>query len=714
MIMPMHRNTTTRKARRAALQTALAAAFIWTATAIPGEIIQPEPGPPGGPRGPGVPVRDPAICRGPDGAWFMIGTEATEASGTTVAASSRPETRNPKPATSLDWSRNRGIRLWKSADGRPGTAWTDLGYVWDCDRDGTGWHKEAHLDLTCGATPRIGRAITAPELHYLKGTFWIVYSLNGSGIGILKSSTGKAEGPYRDLGKLVAHGRDPSLFDDGATVYLVWGQGFYAPLNDALNAVAGPVKALFTNVQWYPRYLRRPENMGLWGSHLVQAGDWYVWTFTTRTGRCGINAIDTMASWSKALDGPWGEPCLMLANGGQSTLVADGDGGWVATVSGEDEYSQRPYQAAITPVVSGGGAKGKALALQPFRPGSTTTDFHAVNSLEATALDLWVGHPDLIPCTLRDVCVASDTDGQYYCSGSFWGVDQYRRDVVLFRSKDRLHWAPLPPVYSYRQLKDDGLIDDVKKFDELVAQDAAGKNPRAKIQIGEQKIWPLGGTYYMNVQAFCQPGGHFLLKSTTGKIAGPYKGIQQIVGVADLMQDADGSIIFNGSGSSNRHFASLAAFEQTGQKGYGKVPQFAVENEDPRWQNICFSEDCEAGMMKIAGQYVTWSTDWTGCYDAIYRYAADWKGRYRGAQRILPYGGNGRFFQDGKGTWWYAYFPNTNDYATRAQNVCRMNMYPLHVAVENGELIIEPAALRANRARLETMGALWQRPRPAG
>lgn len=134
-----------------------------------------------------------------------------------------------------------------------------------------------------------------------------------------------------------------------------------------------------------------------------------------------------------------------------------------------------------------------------------------------------------------------------------------------------------------------------------------------------------------------------------------------------------------------------------------------IENSDR--PNVCFSEDCEAGIMKIAGKYVNWSTDWTGCYDAIYHYADDWRGPWKGEMRILPYGGNGKFFQDEEGEWWYGYFPNTNDYATRAQNFVRMNMYPLYVGFENSELIIEPKALRRNRVRLERMGALWQSPR---
>jgi beta-xylosidase len=620
------------------------------------------------------PLRDAAICRGPDGTWYLTGTEATQAADGT-----------------LDFANNNGIRLWSSSDRKN---WKDLGYVWEFPAQ-----EPARLDVTCGATARIGRAVSAPEMHFINGTFWIVYSVNGQEIRMLKSTTGKVEGPYADTG-LKVQGRDPSLLEDGGVVHLVWGQGFTAKLKDDMTGVAGPVRTLFTNVSWTPRYLRRPELMGLWGSHLVKAGEWYVWTFTSRTGRCGVNAIDTMASWSKSLDGPWVDPCLMLANGGQSTLVADGDGGWLATVSGEDEYSQSPYRAALTPVGSRGGTK---LSLK------ADSDWQAVNSVRATALDLWIGHPDLIPCIIRDVCLIQDKDGAYYCTGSFWAVEEYRRDVVLFRSDDLLHWKPLPPVYSYTKLKEDGLIKDVAAFDELVAKDREGKDWRSRIQIGEQKIWPLGNDYYMNAQAFCKPGGHFLLKSTTGKIAGPYKGIQEIPGVCELMQDDDGAVIFGGS-SANWRFASAAEFEKTGREGYARLPRVAMEN-DPRWRNICFSEDCEAGIMKIGGQIVMWSTDWTGNYDAIYRYSDKLNGQLRGQMRILPHGGNGRFFQDDKGTWHYAYFPNSNDYATRAQNFCRLNLYPLFVGMENGELIIEPKAVRANRAALEKMGALWQSPR---
>ena len=640
------------------------------------------------------PLRDASICRGPDKTWYLIGTEATRGSGKKAG--------NAASVSLLDWSNNNGIRLWSSSDRK---TWRDCGYVWDIDRDASkspksAWQMESHLDLTLGAKPLIGRAMSAPEIVFAKGTFWIVYSMNGSGIGLLKSSNGKAEGPYEDFGRVVTHGRDGSLFEDkDGTVNLVWGQGFYAPMKDDMTGLSGPVKTFFTNTAWYPRYLRRPENMGQWGSHLIKAGDWYVWTFTTRTGRLGINSIDTMASWSKSLDGPWGEPCLMLANGGQSTLVSDGDGGYLATVSGEDEYSQWPYRAAITPVVSEGGAKGGGLILKEYAPQAVTTDFHAVNSLQATALDLWIGHPDLIPCTLRDVCVTQEHDGFYYATGSFWGVEQYRRDVVLFRSPDKLHWEAMPPVYTATQFREIPGFD-VTKLDEFIQKDD-GKNRKFQMQIGENHVQRIGDTYYIMPMQFSGLGGNMLIKSLSGKIEGPYRGIRDLPSTADVTVDDDGTILLQ-TGDSLIPFKNAAEFETLPRKDFaGRSLKIEVPG------NICFSEDCEVGIMRINGKYVHWSTDWTGSYDAIYHWADSYKGPWKGDLRILPYGGNGRFFRDGDGSWWYAYFMNNNDYATRAQNLCRMDMYPLFVGMENGELIIEPRALRENRSRLEKMGGLW-------
>jgi len=180
------------------------------------------------------------------------------------------------------------------------------------------------------------------------------------------------------------------------------------------------------------------------------------------------------------------------------------------------------------------------------------------------------------------------------------------------------------------------------------------------------------------------------------------------MGVADLMQDDDGSILFNIAGDRLRRFPDAETFVSLHKSEWGPYPWNYLEHKEPWLQNITFSEDSEAGIMKLGGKYVTWTTDWTGSYDATYRFADQWDGPYEGAMRILPFGGNGKFFQTRDGQWMWTYFYNSNEYASRGQNHVRMNMYPVYVGMEGDELIIEPEALRRNRAWINQHGNIWQ------
>ena len=61
--------------------------------------------------------------------------------------------------------------------------WETMGYVWTFEKDAT-WSKEFKLSPNT-QTPNNDpvRCIWAPEIHYLKGTYWIGYSMNYGGIG---------------------------------------------------------------------------------------------------------------------------------------------------------------------------------------------------------------------------------------------------------------------------------------------------------------------------------------------------------------------------------------------------------------------------------------------------------------------------------------------------------------------------------------------------
>ena len=67
------------------------------------------------------------------------------------------------------------------------------------------------------------RAVWAPEIHYLRGNYYICLSMAPSGTSILRSSTKKPEGPYVhavSAEKPVTGGIDPTLFeDDDGKVY---------------------------------------------------------------------------------------------------------------------------------------------------------------------------------------------------------------------------------------------------------------------------------------------------------------------------------------------------------------------------------------------------------------------------------------------------------------------------------------------------------------
>lgn len=133
-----------------------------------------------------VQVRDTIVCRGgDDGYFYMTGSTCQNI-----------------------WAFNDGVELWKSKDLKK---WKYLGLVWSLDKDGT-WEKQWR-----SLHGKPCRAIWAPELHYLRGDYYICLNMAPGGISILKSTTGKPTGPYTHAffpEKPIAGGIDPTLFED--------------------------------------------------------------------------------------------------------------------------------------------------------------------------------------------------------------------------------------------------------------------------------------------------------------------------------------------------------------------------------------------------------------------------------------------------------------------------------------------------------------------
>ncbi len=137
----------------------------------------------------------PQVCVAPDGLYYLTGT-----------------TGDPK-----DDFENDGIHMWKSKDLQH---WEEMGKVFDVSE--ITWQNRGEPVYGTYHSKR-KNGCRGAELHFIKGAYYLVYSTVYQSIGILKSKTGKPEGPYEDLGKLLPWGYDPSLFEDSdGTVFLTW------------------------------------------------------------------------------------------------------------------------------------------------------------------------------------------------------------------------------------------------------------------------------------------------------------------------------------------------------------------------------------------------------------------------------------------------------------------------------------------------------------
>ena len=289
-----------------------------------------------------TPLRDPSICRGPDGTWYLTGT------------------------VEPFWGSNQGIKLWKSPDF---TNWTAMGFVWKCGD--SPWHKK----FLAAKKP-----LWAPEIHYLKGTFWLTYSMPGwdgtaktSGSGLLKSTTGKPEGPYADMQPAERLGDeiDASLFeDDDDGVYFLWHSGKIARLKPDMSGLAEPYRWLKTTVSDPDPNHHSGLCAGIFGKGSFDHVGYEGMFLFKREGRyylcCSENfegryscAIATATN----LFGPYGGRYEALPHAGHNTFFRDDRGQWWSTYFGSDDTAPWQERPGVLPVEF--DAQGRVLPKNP-------------------------------------------------------------------------------------------------------------------------------------------------------------------------------------------------------------------------------------------------------------------------------------------------------------------------------------------------------------
>ncbi len=246
-------------------------------------------------------IRDTSIMRGADGNYYMTGTSGDVDS----------------------------IHLWRSTDLKH---FDYMKSAFQLDRTNKDlWYNQAAHPL-----------LWAPEMHYLKGNYWLAWCMNQQlGMGLLKSSTGKPDGPYVPAYEgnrpLLKPNIDASLFvDDDGTPYFVWQGRFIRKMNPQMSGFAGDQMELLTVDN---------EQVGYEGIFLRKIGKWYVLLAAEWNGGGNRDdgTYDMMYSVSKTLAGPYSRRRVGVPHGGHSTLFQDGKGQWHLAFFGNDRTA--PFRA---------------------------------------------------------------------------------------------------------------------------------------------------------------------------------------------------------------------------------------------------------------------------------------------------------------------------------------------------------------------------------
>lgn len=558
-----------------------------------------------------VSLKDASICTGPDHLYYLTGT--TEGSS---------------------------IQVWTSVDLK---SWTGPAAVWSLEQEGT-WQKESE-----GSS-----GICAPEIHYVKGTFWITYGLKQGGTGLLKSLSTSVVGPYQDMGKITDDGQDASLFEDeDGVLYWIYSNGKIAKMNEDMTGLE-EIPRMVEVQPWkiagredHPSYIRNLQ-VGTYGAYLYKRDGYYYMFCADAFERMGSDAVDTFVAVSQSIYGPYSRRYLALPHGGQISLFIGPDNQLYASFTGRGSYSPVEHYPSVVPM---------SLASPGFiRPmEGTVLEKGAVGSLKPVG--------DFL---IRDPHISAGSDGMYYLTGTsdkphrnFWDRNN---QLHLWSSNDLKEWNHVAKVWD---LSESGTWEN-----------NIYENPC----LWAPEMIYLYGTFWITYSL--KGGGTGLIKSVSGHAEGPYIDMGRMTNTdidSSLFQDDDGQVYFVWQdGKIARMKKDMTGFA-----------------EDPR--KLLCSDGQRVGyegafIVKYKGKYILGAAEWNGdkrvdgTYDLMYAVAEDLYGPYTPRRLAVPHGGHGTMFIDNDGRLMSTFFGNdrTAPFRTRVGIV-------LLGAEEDGEVLcIEP------------------------
>lgn len=603
-----------------------------------------------------MPLADVSICRGGDGVWYMTGTAASRRK-----TEERGRRDHPTPDTrhvSADFQNNDGIYLWRSEDLN---TWTPLGKVWDIDTStslsagsaGGDWQKQYRIPGNNPVRDDFCRGVTSPEIHFMDNTYWIAYSMNGRGTGLLKSETGKPEGPYRDMGRVTAMGEAPSLFDDDGRTYWLWGKGLrMAPLAMDKARIDGPAVDLFLK--------EVPYKGRVWGSttdtwrptgpHLFKARDpqsnkdKYYLSFSGISQTYERANRDALIMMADSIEGPYLGHLRMAPNGGQTTVFRGPDNELYATFSGADPSAVWRNKPSLFPLEWfkwAGLIWPRRYAFNHYTDRGPWAEMTTPEGLEGTQL--------------RDMTVLDAPDGYFYFSGSVTHED----GVGFWKARDlKGPWEDMGLVYTWEDMRDDPDWPEIKDKKDM------GWNKRRGAW--EQSMEYAQGTYWASGW-FGGPGWGkdkvwkkfigVLLRSKTGKPEGPYEFHSEWqTDYQGLFIDDDKTIYgIGGAYSIWRMTEDLKGIDVEWAQSLEPKPWLRIKKDGSVHiflsdEGKLTSNDCGYQLYRMGDWYVFSGLGGNASYDMCFFVSKNITGPYRFIG-VVPRMGNSQIAQNRDGKW---------------------------------------------------------------
>jgi beta-xylosidase len=581
-------------------------------------------------------LTDTSICAGPDRAYYLTGSvfDGGQAHASTT------------------------VDIWRSTDMRD-------------------WRKLRTLDLGPGE-------FISPEIHWLKGSFWLALGRAGGGTDLLRFESADLATSAVQHKQITSQGADPSIFlDDDGRFYWVVGAGEISLMAaNPLDGLAGEprtisVRAAGGGPQQSVEHQR--------GAHLAKINGKYHLFVTGRLMRNGLGRTglpqgvdDVLVAASEKPDGGYGDFYVAFPNAGQTTMFHDLAGDLWATFSGADarailvgrpgafRVEQVPATESRWPIGFNGLEKPQRF---PFglmlRPDTSLIYERGMGFARAVPLDRVPGQRADVPW-IRDTFIMVGPDGNYYLTGTSGNMD----GINLWKSADLKRFEFVKQVWTPE-------ADPSRWYN----------------NVPDRLFWApelhyIHGTYWI---AFCISAGKLgkngLLKSISGRAEGPFElafpenhGVDQRID-ASLFEDTDGSVYYVWEDGMIRKLnAEMNGFDGDAQK------ILPTDGQRVGYEG--------ATLVKIGSWYVLTAAEWNGgtnrsdgTYDMMYSCSKNLLGPYKPRRVAVPHAGHGALFKDKSGGWNAGLFGNDRTAPFRAMP----GFVPIEVRDTGDDLLLSPA-----------------------